>query len=258
MTKSLPKIIKSPGLLNSEDVVIIPDDKIAHENESGYKEELSEQADGSFSDQGDAQEEKSKDALQKAQEEKSKELSKKILQNAREEREKILQSARSEADSIREEAYRDAYSDVAKEKTAEINSLLDELKSLMSTLSRQQQEFFQEYEKGITELSVDIAQKVVKASVAQNVNLMTELVNEAVSAVRNADWISIEVSSRLPTLAEQLRNELSLKAGFTQATEVIAKDVPEGTCVIRTPSGVVDASISQQFQNLNTILESEK
>ena len=262
MTRSLPKIIKSAELVSSEDVVLVPGDNSTDSKNSRLSDStLEETMDGQMpelSEDEDSKKEKSEEILEKVQEEKTQEVSRKILQNAREEREKILSSAKSEADSIRQEAYKDAYTDVMREKSKEITSLLEELKSLMSTLSGQQQEFFDEYEKGLTELSVDIAEKVVKASVAQNSALMSTLVKDAVSAVRNADWISIEVSSRLPQLAEQLRSELSAESGFPQATEIISKDVPEGTCVIRTPNGIVDASVSQQFQNLNTILEAEK
>lgn len=262
MTKSLPKIIKSADFFNSEDVVLVPGDDNVEDMENQLPdEELEEEAtdDQQISQtEENAEREKSEIILEKVQEEKTQEISRKILQNAREERERIIQSARSEADKLRDEAYKNAYNDALKEKTSEIESLLDELKGLMNALSHEQQQFFDEYEKGVMELSVEIAEKVVKSSVAQNAKLMSDLVREAVSTVRNADWISIEISNRLPQLTECLRNELSTETGFPQATEIITKDIPEGSCVIRTPNGVVDASVSEQFKNLSNVLEIEK
>ena len=42
---------------------------------------------------------------------------------------------------------------------------------------------------------------------------MIPLVNKAVSTVKNAEWISVEVSSQLPGLVEELKKEMAKRQG---------------------------------------------
>ena len=68
--------------------------------------------------------------------------------------------------------------------------------------------------------------------------------------VKNAEWLEVQISQQLPELAQELRKELQ---EWTDARHVeVTTDQNElGACVVHTPQGIIDASVSTQLDNLN-------
>ena len=61
---------------------------------------------------------------------------------------------------------------------------------------------------------------------------MIELVHQAVSSVKNADWNSVEVSDKMQALIERLETEFAQQAAGGPRVDVMAVDAPVGTrCV---------------------------
>ena len=250
----MPKILRSGSLIASDRVVPIPDAP-APPPEPPSEAALPSEA-GEAPTEVEA-EEQSRQILEDRTIERVQEVSQKILQSARQEREKLFEQARAEAESIREEAASSARQQVLAEKRASIESCLQEVERLMTALQSQQQSFLMQYEEGLFSLAMEIARKVVGAAIEKDASLMQALVREAVATVKNADWIGVEVSSHLSGLAESLRQELA-GGQKTGMVEVTAADLPPDGCVIHTPDGIVDASVSVQLQNLQAIFEKSK
>ncbi len=80
---------------------------------------------------------------------------------------------------------------------------------------------------------------------------MVPLVREAVSTVKNADWISVEVSDQLPGLVEKLKQEFAA----WKSIQVSGIGLPVDGCFVNTPDGVVEASASVQLENLKILFE---
>lgn len=258
----MPKVIKPKDLRPSEKIVQIPD---APDAEGDVLLELSEQG-GELSEGEDlsATGTQLRDVMTRAAEAKANDVSQKILQNTRSERERILKQAQDEAQRIREEAKRlqaeaqeTAYEEVLEKKHREIDECIQGVNALLEELQQQQQSFLRQYEEGLFAVSLDIVRKVLGTSIPQHEELMIPLVREAVSTVKNASWISVQVSNRLPGLIETLKKELAAWQGVQQL-EVSGADLPEDGCVVHTSYGVVDASVSEQLQNLEAIFNQSK
>ena len=249
---SLPKVIKSSRLIASEEVVQIPDAVIP----PAFQEEPA--ADESPSERAADQEEiapavdQSRLILEGSAVERANEVSRKILQTARTERERILEQARKESAQIRKEAYTEGFQQALDEKRGDISASLGEMDCLMNQLREEQERFLQQYEDGLADLAISIVQKVLKDSVQKDEDRIISLVKDAVSTVKNADWISVHVSNRLPELVEKLQNDLSFHQGSTRI-QVSGFDIPADSCILHTPEGVVDASVSVQLDNLKTL-----
>lgn len=241
---SLPKVIKPSKLIASEEIVQIPD-AVPDLHDSAVDELLAVEDKIPPASQ-------SRSILGETAIERANEVSRKILQSARIEREKILEQAQEEAAGIRETAQREAYRQVLEEKQAEITSCLEEMDQLMNQLREEQESFLQQYEEGLSDLAVEIAEKVLKDSVHKNKELLISLVKEAVSSVKNADWISVQISDKLPDLVEKLQGELSTRKDFMRV-EVSTADLPVDSCIVHTPEGVIDASVPVQLDNLKTL-----
>ena len=249
------KVIKPGNLVPSEEVVQIPDAPTPQPLES-QEIPISEATPSDPLPELETQD-KSRQILESKTLEQVQDVSHKILQSARIEREKILSQAQEEAEKIRTEARQTAYRQVLDEKHGEIERCLSEVDRLMNDLQEQHQSFIKQYEDGLFSLSLDIAEKVLHTAIGEQEELMRSLVKEAVSSVKNVNWISVQVSDRLPGLVEALQKEFANWKELCQV-EVSAADLPIGGCVVQTPDGVVDASISVQLGNLKGIFDKSK
>lgn len=241
---SLPKIIKPAKLVASEEVVRIPDAPTVQPvaAEEPVPEIITEEVGA-----------KGRSILEEDAAERANDVGRKILQAARAERERMLEQAREEAGQIREQARQEAYQQALGEKRDEIAACLGQTQRLLDELQQEQEEFLLQYEKGLSGLALEIAEKVIGTSIREDTGLMAALVREAVSSVKNADWIGVQVSDRLPGLVEKLQQELSARQDLLHPVEVTASSLPEGSCIIHTPDGIVDASVSVQLDNLRSL-----
>ena len=246
----MPKVIRQTNTAASDLVVKIPDAPPPHPPPPVMIQEGDTVV---FEEQAELQPAISP---QQQAEEQAQALTKRLLQTARGEGERILQTAREEAQRLREEAMQQGYRQALEEKQQEISSQLAELDTLMQTLQQRQQEFFETYENGLTTLSIEIAQKVLGSLIRQQETLLLPLVEQAMSTVKNEEWITVQVSERMPVLVDYLKRDLLGGTGTEGHTvEVQAADLPEGSCLIQTPEGVVDASIHTQLENLKTMFD---
>lgn len=262
--RSLPRIIKTARLDLSDEVFRIPDgqedlslssegeenpsetDTAPRQEEHLSREELEQQREEARL--------KREKMLEEQSRQKAEELAQRILQSARTERERMLEQTQTEAARLKEEARQAAYQAAYAEKEGELRRKFTELDRLMEQLQRDQQDFLRQYQEGLSGLALEIAQKLIDESIAAHQELMKPLVQKAVSAVKNAEWISVQVSDRLPGLAEELKKELAGRSGLPPV-DVIAGDGSAGSCVVHTPEGILDASVSTQLENLRSLFE---
>lgn len=285
--RSLPKVIKQGGVSPSEEVYKIPDKdpppapkKPKEPQNPEDPEELDEAKEGEEETVAEEEEEQEPepepgpdlDKLQRELEEKEKAakkrlerltreakeqaeaMSQKILQSAKSESSRLMEQAKADVGRIREEAYKKGREEGLSEKRVEIESKLGELDRLMERLSQEQETFLRQYQEGLAALSLEIAQKVLDEAVMADDTLMRPLVRKAVSSVKNAEWISVEVSSALPGLVEGLKKELVGRPGMPRM-DIQASELPPGGCRVHTPEGMVDASVSTQLGNLRSLFD---
>lgn len=261
--RSLPKVIKPGRQVPSDEVYRIPDDTPppppAAEGSGEGENDVEDTA--SVFESPEEQERKREEQIRQREKfleeqarAKAEEISQRILQSAKAERERMMEQAQADSGRIREEARQAAYETVYREKKQAIESRLGELDRLMEQLQRDQREFLAQYEEGLSGLALEIAQKLLDESILKHQELMKPLVNKAVSSVKNSEWISVQVSDRLPGLAEELKKELAGRPGMPPV-DVLAGDLPPGSCMVHTPEGIVDASVSTQLENLRGIFE---
>lgn len=263
--RSLPKVIKLAELATSEEVYQIPDSD--HTPVSPGSGDTSSPEDGEEPETQGGKDHPRPDleqleqaARQRAErltreaKEQAEEIAQKVLQSAKSERARLVDQARADAEKIREESRRQGYQDGLEEKRQSIEKRLGELDRLMERLQQDQERFLKQYEEGLFALALEIAQKVLDESITLDGSLMRPLVQKAVSAAKNAEWISVEVSSRLPGLAEELKKELAGRADLPRL-DVTAAEMPPGGCMVQTPEGIIDASVGTQLENLKGLFD---
>jgi flagellar assembly protein FliH len=248
----LLKVIKQGGAVCSEDVVYIsdlpaPPVRIDGDGEPDQEEE--QQLPTIDPEYIRMQEER---ALQDAQM-RADAVAQQMIAEAQHQREQILQQAQQEGIQLRQQAMQDGYEAAYREMSGKIDDAMKQMELLLDQMQTQQQEFIEHYQNDLKVLAVDIAEKVLNKRIGENAQEMVELVRQAVSTIRGADWISVEVSDQLQGLVELLNQELPALAKGTRI-DVVTKDGPPGTCVVNTPEMVLDASVSVQLENLRGVL----
>ncbi|MEA5010164.1 MAG: FliH/SctL family protein [Angelakisella sp.] len=202
--------------------------------------------------------------------EQAKRISEKIVSLANIERENILSQAKQRADEalsqakvkleearqIKNKAFDEGINEGKKAKEEEFNQLFAYIKATITQLEEQQEQYFNQLEKEIHSLSLDICSKVLAKKLSDDDLVMTNMVSQVVAGIKNTDWISVEISDEMCILAEKLKKELPLKAKEGQNLEVVMKDIPRGSCIVQTPDGIIDASVSTQLENLRKLFES--
>lgn len=277
--RSLHRVIKSDQMISTDNVVIIPDE--TPEPKAELDEEELEQpdelpVDDEIDEAGEEDEESDQITIVEEQppaptpeeirrdiaesnaggmaQSGADEIAKRIMMVARVEREKLLEQARSEAAQIREAARQEGLEQGRQQLQDRVEGCLSQVEEAMSEMQASQNSFFEEYEKELKYLALDIAQKVMQKTLSENSTELGELVRQAVGTIKGADWIQVEISDRLVTLIHQLRKEFASQQGI-KSVELVPKAMPGDRCVIRTSEGVTDASIPTQLDNLRQVFQ---
>lgn len=178
-----------------------------------------------------------------------------IVQRATEEAElrkkEILTGAQEEADQMRAEASelgrRDAFAAVV----GNVKQIIGDIEHSIAVFEGDKAGFEAEYEEQLTWRALEIASKVLAKEVSRDDGIMTEMVAKAVETVKDEPWIRVEVSQEMTRLI----NKLSEQFEGSPNIQVSAIPAMSGTVHIETPSGVVDASLKTQLDNLRHYFE---
>lgn len=270
----MPKIYRFNDFVLSDEVYTIPDEdhdeQLQHKKRSDNEDD---ESDGGFSETffdddrheafGDpadfaVDEKQAREIIQKAKEEAALIVNQANLQ-AKLDHDRLLAQTTTELEEIKKQAYEEAFQqgmvDGARQQADQILQCIKAIEDGISHLEGEQAGFVAEYEYNLKWLAWEIASKVLGHKIEQDETEMLSLVKAAVSSVKNADWIAVEVSDKMTTLIDRLNEEL--KRVGEGSIEVRGVSAPNDTCVIDTPSGMIDASVYSQLENLRIYFAQE-
>ena len=148
----------------------------------------------------------------------------------------------------------------ATEELQKISSLkINELTEMIQKVESEKQQIINNYEKDLTKLAIDIAEKIIKQKINESDSIISNIIKNAIKDYRNVDWIKVYISSSDDVIAIQadknLINELN-KVSNDVKIEVL-EELSEGSVIVETPDGIVDSSISTQLKNLKEMVLSK-
>lgn len=237
----MPRVIKQTRVVRSDDVVLIPDSS-PPVPEAVWDSEAPEQETDFLPEPGEVP----------LREEDAGETAERILRSAGAEREKILEQARREADEIRQLAQQAGYEDAYREIQGELTLCMSQIQELLDEMQDRQQQYFWIYKRELKYLAVDIAEKILHRTIEEQDDAMEDLIRHTVLSIKNVDWVTADVSDQLVALVQRMNQEFAT-GDSRVAAELAAKSVPRDSLVVRTPEGVVDASVPVQLQNLREL-----
>jgi len=236
--RSLPSVIKQGQVAKSDQVVLIPDIQI-------QKPKVQEQAEEPSEPQISFEELYAQTVSGARQE--AERISKEILKLAHSEHDVLIKQAEEDAQRIRAEAYREGLERGRQEKREELRTAIENTNRAIQQIELENVQYMHLYEEELKNLAVDVASRIPRKRITPDGHELAELVKAAINSVKDADWITVELSERMPGLLSFLESEL--KESRTNA-EIVAKDLPEDTCIVKTSDGNIDASVTTQLRNV--------
>lgn len=158
----------------------------------------------------------------------------------------LISRAQQEAIDIKEQASKEGY-----EKGIEAaNSAISELREAIEGFFEYKEELYNQISEDILDISIKVAEKIIKKEVETDKKVLDSIVHDALkSLAKDENKIILKVN---PTDVEYTKEMVPklLSSGQFEAKIFVTgnKEVEEGSTIIETSNGVIDANISTQLE----------
>ena len=132
--------------------------------------------------------------------------------------------------------------------------MLDELEQVVEDMKAKQQQQFNTFYGDLKYFAVDIAERVVYKKIDRDDEYLRALVIEALKGVKDADWVTVQMSEKLINLVSRLK-AAQLDGEIAENVEFKMDNSDVGTVKIKTPDQIIDASIPTQLANIKKYFE---
>ncbi len=164
----------------------------------------------------------------------------------------LISRAREEAQSIRESASKEGYQEGLEQAKADIQ----EIKNAITSFLGAKQAVFDYIAPDILEISVDIAQKIIKKELQQDPNVILDNILALLKGLSKEETkITLRVNPAQVSLLKSETPNLLNEAGLDAKILVVPDEtIMEGGCVVTTNNGVIDATIETQLAVISEAL----
>jgi flagellar biosynthesis/type III secretory pathway protein FliH len=184
----------------------------------------------------------------------------KTLTAAAQERERLLAEAEK---SARERGYAEGYDagyakgyKEARESQREIATALTEA---FSALENEWERHLSESLDDLKYLALEVAEKIVGREIAADRDIYFGMIDEALRAFRDYDWVDVCFSAEDEELAARVEKKLAerVTAGNKFVKIRLLKELPPAACIVETNAGAVDVSPGVQLHQISRLLEEQ-
>lgn len=166
----------------------------------------------------------------------------------------LVSRAQEEAVQIKQNAYQEGYNLGLQQATTEI----DNFKNVLSAFMGAEDKVFNLIAPNVLELSMSIAQKVIKHEAKIDLQIVEDTVMDALKMLsKNEPKIVLRVN---PIQVQYLKDTLPEKIkslGMETKLSVLSDEaVAEGGCIIQTNNGMIDATVEAQLGIVQMALRS--
>ena len=164
----------------------------------------------------------------------------------------LISRAREEAQNIKEAAAKEGYQEGLELAKTDIQDVKNAITSFLGA----KQAVFDYIAPDILEISVEIAQKIIKKELKQDPNIILDNILVLLKSLSKEETrISLKVN---PTQVSLLKSEIPslLNEAGLEAKVLVVPDesIMEGGCVVTTNNGVIDATIETQLAVISEAL----
>ena len=165
----------------------------------------------------------------------------------------LISRAREEAQNIKEAAAKEGYQEGLLQAKADI----EDVKNAITSFAGAKQAVFEYIAPDILEISVEIAQKIIKKELQQDPTIILDNIMEILKGLSKEETkITLRVNpSQVSLLKSEIPNAMS-NVGLDAKVLIVPDDtVMEGGCMVITTNGVIDATIETQLAVISEALK---
>ena len=165
----------------------------------------------------------------------------------------LISRAQEEADLIKETAAKEGYRAGIEQAESDIIALRNKIADFISA----KQEVFEYIAPDILEISIDIAQKIIKQEVTQNPQIILESIIDVLKSIsKEENRITIKLNPLQVDLVKTELPEYVSAMGIEAKISILGDtSIAEGGCILNTSNGIVDASINTQIDIIKEALK---
>ena len=138
---------------------------------------------------------------------------------------------------------------------AEVAPQMELVRNLIAALQEEKEAFYQENEVYLVKLAIEIARKILNRELSQNPELMLYIVREALRKVAGNGRIIIHLHPQDLALVKDRKSLLgAVLSAHEQVDFLASEEVQRYGCVIESDSGIVDAQLDVQLEQIERSL----
>ncbi len=166
----------------------------------------------------------------------------------------LISRAQEEAIQIKDAAYQEGYSLGLEQAKSDVEKLKNALTIFMGADKR----VFDAIAPDLIEISLEIAKKIIKHEVQTDPQIVIDTVLDILKNIpKNEPKITIKVNPvQSQYVKDNLPEQLTLLGVESKISILADENISEGSCIVLTNNGVVDASIEAQLEIVQNALRS--
>ena len=133
----------------------------------------------------------------------------------------------------------------------------EELQAFLEKATAAREELLRETRGELCELSLAIAEKVIHVSLNSSSEVVARMIQVATEKLKRQEWVHIYIAGCDAKGIAQISPSLTASLGaLSEHIRIVPMgDDEAGTCIVETPAGIIDASVSTQLSNIKDILK---
>lgn len=165
----------------------------------------------------------------------------------------LISRAREEAQNIKEAAAKEGYQEGLMQAKAD----LQDVKNAIASFAGAKQEVFEYIAPDILEISVEIAQKIIKKELQQDPTIIIDNIMEILKGLSKEETkITLRVNPAQVSLLKSEIPSVMSNVGLDAKVLIVSDDaIMEGGCMVTTTNGVIDATIETQLAVISEALK---
>ena len=165
----------------------------------------------------------------------------------------LISRAREEAQNIKEAAAKEGYQEGLMQAKAD----LQDVKNAIASFAGAKQEVFEYIAPDILEISVEIAQKIIKKELQQDPTIILDNIMEILKGLSKEETkITLRVNpAQVSLLKSEIPSVMSNVGLDAKVLIVPDESIMEGGCMVTTTNGVIDATIETQLAVISEALK---
>jgi len=131
-----------------------------------------------------------------------------------------------------------------------------EITTMLEEIENRKENIISKFEKGLSKLAIDIAEKIIRHKIELQDNLVSKIIESVIKDYRNEEWVKVYISSKDDAKSIKADKELiqNLNKISNDVKIEVSEELEEGSAIVETPEGIVDASIVTQLNNLKEMV----